>query len=223
MIGWLVVAAMVTAGVPPALVAVVATAFVHPGLFLLGAAGWGLWRHRWGRRRNPDPAAREAAVLRAMAAELERGASLRSAVVEADAVGDVPLAARLAIAGRPAPEVAAELRSAFPVNGVLVGAAYQMASEVGGPVAGLFRRLADRAEDVADTERERRAATAQARLSALVVSLAPVGVVALLATSGRLSGLLEAGAAGAGILAVGGGLLLAGAVAAAVVTRTVLR
>lgn len=223
MIAWLAVAALVATRVPLMLIAIVVAAIVHPFLFLAGVALWAA-RHRRRLRRVPSAAAAEAALLRGMSSELERGASLRGAVVEAGSgVQSLGVATRAAAAGRPVDEVARELHRALPVNGATVAAAYEMASEAGGPVSGLFRRLADRAEEVADADRERRAATVQARLSSLVVSLTPVGVLLLLGATRRLEGLFNSGSIGFVILAVGGGLVLAGAVAAAAVTRVAFR
>jgi Flp pilus assembly protein TadB len=73
----------------------------------------------------------------------------------------------------------------------------------------VFADLAVRAVEAGDLIRERRALTAQARLSAALVGGAPIAVVALLVVSGRASALLDS-TGGRTIGAIGLALLVAG-------------
>jgi Flp pilus assembly protein TadB len=153
----------------------------------------------------------EAVFLEAVASEVRGGASLRSAIV--DAIGttelDLGIAGRLAAAGRPMDEVAAELRVGLAVNGSVAGPALALASRAGSSVATLFDSLALRAGEAADDARERRTATAQARLSALLVGGAPTVAAAAMVAFGDRASL--ATPAGATIAVIGFGLQGAGA------------
>ena len=143
-----------------AVAAVVAVAYLAPAAFLVGAGGWAAYHaRRRSRARRRLPAA-EADFLRAVAGEVEAGASIRQALMAAAAgVPELDLAGagRLAAAGRPAGEVVTALRAALPVNGRVAGAAYQLVADTGGRASAVFAALAVRAADVGDIERERRA------------------------------------------------------------------
>lgn len=182
-------AVAMVAGVHPLLVAVAVVATVQPGLFLAAAAGWAIYA--WSQRRralaSPDD---EATFLRALAAELRSGASLRPALAEAaEAAPPLDLAGpvRLAVAGIPMDLVAGELERSLPVNGRLAGAAFRLSSWSGARVAAVFDTLASRAADIAELSREQSAATVQARLSAAVVGLAPLVMSLLLLATGHVA------------------------------------
>jgi tight adherence protein B len=197
-------------GVHPGAVAVVALATYRP-LWFLGAAGaWGVIARV--RRPAPPGPDDEAALLRALAAELRSGQSLRAGL-EAAARRvprlDVRRAVRLAAAGVPAAEVGAALEDALPVNGRLAGAAFRLAVSTGAGAAGVFAALAHRAAAAGEAHRELRALTAQARLSALVVGGAPLLVAVLVAGLGNPATLMAPGP-GRAAVAVGLGLELAG-------------
>lgn len=217
MLTTVVLAAALAAGAPLPVVAVLGLALLRPVWFLAAAAGWGLWRRRAARRaraRMPDA---EAAVLRAVAGELAAGASLRGALAgAAGAAGGIDLsaAARLAGVGRPMHEVAAAVESALPVNGRRAAAALHLAGRTGAAPRRILERLAGQAADLGALSRERRAMTAQARLSAALVGGAPLALLALLAATGRLAGLVG-DPAGRVVLGVGVGLLAAGIAAVA--------
>jgi Flp pilus assembly protein TadB len=122
----------------------------------------------------------------------------------------------LAAAGRPAGEVVPALQVALPVNGRMAGAAYRLVSDTGGRAAAVFAALAVRAADAGDIERERRALTAQARLSAWLVGGFPAGVTVAMAVVGRGPSLQGAGAV---ISLLGIGLIVAGGTGVALMVR----
>jgi Flp pilus assembly protein TadB len=78
--------------------------------------------------------------------------------------------------------------------------------------------LAARADDIGTLARERRALTAQARLSAWIVGGAPLGLLAILAVTGRLGGLLG-DPVGRFVLGVGLALEFAGAATVVLMVR----
>lgn len=216
-----ILAAGLALGIHPAVVALAALASIEPRLVLAGAAVWGIVAavRRRKRRITPDD---EATYFRALAAELQAGASLRGAIGEA--LHRVPAlslgpAVRRAAAGMPMSEIAEEVESRFPENGRLAAAAFRLSDWSGARVAETFEGLAERAAASAELARERRAATAQARLSALVVGIAPVAFAALLLATGRGSGLVAHGAVGTFLLGTGLALELVGLLVVALIMR----
>lgn len=206
-------AGAIVAGSHPMVIAVGVSAALHPGGFLAAAAVWAVvhrYRRRGAGRLQPGD---EVAFLHALASELRSGSSLRSAVDAAAASASrlgLEKAARLATAGLPASQVAVAVAEALPVNGRLVGAAFALTAATGARAADVFEALALRAAEAGELVRERRAVTAQARLSALVVGLAPLGFAVLMLAGGRGAVLIEAGPVGVAALVVGFGLQLAG-------------
>ncbi len=179
----------------------------------------------WRRRVRPGPSD-EVALLNGLAAELRAGASLRMALVAgAERAPDLDLgrAVRAATAGQPMSEVAAELEESLPGNGRLVAAALRLTARSGGRAAVVFEELALRAAEAGELCRERMALTAQARLSAMIVAGAPVVMLAALLITGKAQVLLDAGAVGHVIAAVGIGLVVAGLAVVAAVLRTAER
>jgi len=210
------VAGAIASGSHWRLVGIIALAVWRPWWFLIGIAGWAVV-HRL-RTSGEAGSGDEADLLRGISAELAAGASLRSAVVAAaDRAPALDLrgAVRLARAGFPASRIGDALAVALPGNGRLVAAAFRLAATTGGRAAGVMSTLAARADDVGALERERRALTAQARLSAWVVGGAPLLLLAVLGATGRLSGLLEDPV---GRIVLGVGVLLELTGAAVVVT-----
>jgi Flp pilus assembly protein TadB len=116
-------------------------------------------------------------------------------------------------------EVAGTVEAQLPENGRLAAAAFRLSGWSGARVADTFDGLATRAAATAELARERRAATAQARLSAVIVGVAPLVFTVLLMITGRGAGLLSSGALGQLILGLGLGLELTGLVAVAVIVR----
>ncbi|MDH3539039.1 MAG: hypothetical protein OEP52_03500 [Acidimicrobiia bacterium] len=194
-----------------AVAAILAVAYLAPVALLVGAGAWAAYharRRTRARRRLPGA---EADFLRAVAGEVEAGASIRHALITAAAAVpelDLARAVHLSAAGRPAGEVASALRAALPVNGRVAGAAYQLVAETGGRASAVFAALAVRAADAGDIERERRVLTAQARLSAWLVGGLPAGVTVAMALAGRGPRLQGPGAfvsiLGVGLIVMGG-------------------
>jgi len=197
-------------GVHPAVLALAALAAIEPRLILAGAVVWAVI-HAMRRRRHRVTPDDEATYFRALSAELRAGASLRGALGEAvDRVPALSLdrAVRYAAAGVPMTEIADIVEVQFPENGRLAGAAFRLSDWSGAQVADTFAGLADRASASAELARERRAATAQARMSAIVIGIAPVAFAALLLATGRGAGLVDHG--WIGLLILGAGLTLEG-------------
>jgi len=208
-------------GVPPAIIAVAAVAAIEPRFVLISAAIWAAVAavQRRSPRVTPDS---EATLFRAMAAELRSGASLRSALAEAaHRVPQIQLArpVRYAESGMQMAEIAEAVESQLPENGRLAAAAFRLSDWSGARVADTFDGLAERAAATAELARERRAATAQARLSAVIVGVAPLVFTVLLVATGRGGGLLEHGRLGWMVLGVGLGLEIVGLVTVAVIVR----
>ena len=195
-------------GIHPAALGLAALAAVEPRLVLFGAAVWAAV-HIMRRRRSRVSPDDEATYFRALSAELKAGASLRGALGEAlERVPALSLdhAVRFAAAGAPMTEVADVVEAELPENGRLAGAAFRLSDWSGAQVADTFAGLAERASTSAELARERRAATAQARMSAIVIGVAPVAFAGLLLATGRGSGLVDHGVIG--LVVLGGGLTL---------------
>jgi tight adherence protein B len=139
-------------------------------------------------RRKDELAAVDAlpALARRLAAEVGAGRTLvralRAAATDAPPLLGSALAetgARLA-AGGPAWGVLAQ---AVPGNGGcrLLAASLELQGRAGGDLPRLLRSLASALDDRAQVEAELRALTAQARFSAVVVPLLPLGALGLLA------------------------------------------
>lgn len=208
-------------GIPPVIIAIAAVAVIEPRLVLAGAAIWGVVAavRRRSHRVAPDD---EATLFRAMAAELRSGASLRSALAEAaHRVPQIQLGrpVRFAEAGMQMTQIAGAVEGQLPVNGRLAGAAFRLSDWSGARVADTFDGLAERATATAELARERKVATAQARLSALIVGVAPLAFTALLVATGRGAGLVAHGDLGWLVLGVGLGLETVGLIAVAVIMR----
>lgn len=193
----------VVAGVPLGVVAVAAIVAWRPLLVVPLAAGWAVWNRRRVVRARPGPDD-EARYLRAVAAELRAGAPPARAVAVASDDPGMARVRRLAAAGMAAERVADELGAALPATGALAGAAYRIVTETGARAADVFERLAGTAARLAETARERRVQSAQARASAAVVALVPLGFSALVALG---SGTLEA-AGEIGMVLLGAGVAL---------------
>lgn len=208
-------------GIHPAVVALAGLASIEPKLLLLGAGVWGVVA-AIRRRARPATADDEATYFRALSAELRAGASLRGAIGEAlDRVPELSLgpAPRYAQAGLPMDEIADAVEARFPENGRLAAAAFRLSDWSGARVAATFEDLAERAAASADLVRERKAATAQARLSALVIGVAPVAFALLLFLTGRGSGFAAHGTIGVIVLGTGLALEITGLAVVALIMR----
>lgn len=214
-----ILAAAIATGAHPIVVAIAAVSVIEPRLVVVGLVAWAA--HALLQRHRIDDPETEAAFLRAVGAELRGGASLRLAL--ADVADSSPLdlatAGRLARIGMPMDRVAAELRQRLPFNGPAAAAAVELSSWSGARVAPVFEGLAEHAADAAELRREQRSATAQARLSAWIVGLAPLVFTALVLAGGGARALGRAGSAGYVVVALGVGLELAGLALVALILR----
>jgi tight adherence protein B len=190
-------------------------ALSYPGPALAVMAGW-VVVHRLRTTSGPTPDA-EAAALAGLVAELEGGSSPRAGLVRlARSSKDVDFGspARLIAAGMPSHRVAGALGAVLPANGRLAAAAWALAGESGAPAAPVMAALARRAAERGRLDRERRAATAQARATAWVIAGLPLAV---------LVGLWATGRVGAGpalpVLLVGVALQVVGLAIAVVMVR----
>ena len=125
--------------------------------------------HRFAATRDGGVDAAE--YFDTVAGELRRGSSLRHALA-----APVPGSrlARLALTGQPIDLVAAEVGAMLRLDDELPIAGIRLASRTGAPASRVFGRLAEQARAVKQHERDRAAATAQARLSAGVIGLLPL-------------------------------------------------
>jgi tight adherence protein B len=151
-----------------------------------------------------------------VAAELRAGRALRVALVEAAARSGLDLkeTIRLALAGRPMPEVAHSLQRHLE-DGRTVALAVKVASATGGRVSEVFDRLAVLAAEAEAMRRERRALSAQARLSSLIVGGFPLVYLLWQLLGGGWARLVASGPLGRASLVLGLVLLGLGAVAVA--------
>ena len=217
------VATAIAAGAHPVVIALAALAVVEPRLVLAGAAGWALFNLV--RRRRTSSADVEATFLRALAAEIGAGSSLRLALADAATRVQLDLdpAVRLARAGMSMDRVANALSKQLAHNAVAVGAAFELSDWSGARTAAVFEGLADRATEAAQLEREKAAATAQARFSAWVVGLAPLVFTALLLAGGGFGSLHRAGGAGFFVIGLGLALEVAGLAVVALILKRASR
>jgi len=200
----LLLATLAMSGVPWPVVVLTTLGAVQPFVALGVVAVLGVGARL---RRGPGGNRTDEAVYHgAVAAELRRGASLRTAMVHAGSRVpglDIGHVGRLLRTGQPISVVAAALQPALPLTGRLAMPAITLAAESGGRAAAVFDRLASRALADAEAARERHAATAQARLSAWIVGGLPVGAVVVAAASGRLGRVAATGTLGLAVLVIG--------------------
>ncbi|MDZ7676797.1 MAG: type II secretion system F family protein [Acidimicrobiales bacterium] len=168
----------------------VVAALVPAGAFVLGivalgpAVGLVAGRGRADRRR----AAQLPSALDAMAASVRGGSALRVALHDAATVGpplgpELSELARRADAGMGLAEVVGAWTDELDHGAArLAGASIVVAATLGGPGADALESAATSLREQADVEREAAALAVQARLSAAVLTAAPV-VFALLLTS----------------------------------------
>jgi Flp pilus assembly protein TadB len=172
---WVLVGAAWAVGVPPLIVGAGVLMAVNLPLGVVAIAVGAFIEHR---RRRRDVSVDEAGFLRTIATSVSAGSTLRSAVRGGDHHIVAPRTRRLCDAGASMSKVGRSLESALAYNGATFAAVCSLSEVTGATLAPTLHVLADRATDVADLNRHRRVATAQARFSALVVGLAPLGVTA---------------------------------------------
>lgn len=179
-------AAAIAVGVPPPLVAVGALAAWHPVPAILALVAVVVRQRRTNRRRRGDD---EVAALLALGSELRAGASLRFALasIAVRRHGEPwRSAGRRALAGAPMETMRSDLVEALPRNGAMVAMACSLGERTGARLAPLIGRIVESAERRAELDRERIAATAQARLSTVVVGLAPLAFTGFLVAVGAV-------------------------------------
>ncbi len=138
-------------------------------------------RYRAHRVARPPGPAEAARYFDAVAGELRRGAALRQAL--AIPVPETRLA-RLALTGQPIELAAIEVRTMFALDDELATAGIRLASRSGAPAGPLFSRLGERLRSAEQLARDRKALTAQARLSAAVIGLLPAAPAVIMLASG---------------------------------------
>ncbi len=147
-------------------------------------------------RRQGSGCSEEAQVLLGVAGELRAGLGVRSAMAAAGQRSsrlDFHPVRRLVASGAPLDRISEAVTEAMPVHGSLASAALRVADRTGGRVAEVFDSAAALALEEDELRQERRAATAQARTSAVVVVVGiPVLVVIYRILSGSLSRSLSA-------------------------------
>lgn len=189
--------------------ALLAAAVVQPWLvavFLMGLVLVDARRVRRGRAGCSE----EAQVLLGMAGELRAGQGVRAAIAAAGGRSsrlDFHGVRRLVASGASLDRISGAVTQAMPIHGSLAAAALSVADRTGGKVAEIFDFTAQLAVEEDELRQERRAATAQARTSAVVVVGIPVLVIVYRAISGGLAQTLRAGAVSA-FLTIAGVTLL---------------
>ncbi len=174
-------------------------------------------------RRGRPVAGDEVAFLSGLAAQLRAGNSIRLAIVEVGSASSLGLegAVRLASAGRSIDDVVTRLRPRLPISGTAVGMALSAGSLSGGRLATALDAIVQLVFDEAELKREVGAASAAARASAWLIFSIPLVGMGVMVASGRLATLAGLGTAGWIMVALGSGLLLAGATAMAGLARSV--
>ena len=153
----------------------------------------------------------EVLVLVRLAAELRAGATLRSAVVHiADSNEALAEAAALAGAGRPMRQV---VQAAAPAMGRYAGitvSALRIAAETGGSIVPVVEQLVTEVMALDELARERRAAMAPVLLQSVIVGGIPLVTLLAMTLSGKLLSLAARGPWHAGMVLVGGALVVVG-------------
>lgn len=206
----LVVGWALAAGMDWRLAALVVAAAAQPwmvAVFLLGLVLVDARRERKERAGCSE----EAHVLLGVAGELRAGQGVRAAVAAAgqrSARLDFHAVRRLVTSGASLERISQALAAAMPVHGALAAAALRVADRTGGRVAEVFESAAALALEEDELRQERRAATAQARTSAVVVVGIPVLAILYRILSGGLAAGLSASPVSA-FLTISGVTLLA--------------
>ncbi len=217
MLIWVVVATAWVVGVPPLIVGAGAVMVVSPpvGVAALVAAAF-VARHRRRRAKRVD----EVGFLRSIAAAVTAGSTLRNAIRDGDTRIVTARTRRLCDTGMPLGKVGRSLRDSLPENGATFAAVCALSEQTGSTLAPTLQVLAGRAADVADMERHRVVATAQARFSAVVVGVAPLVVTAVLIVIRGMPG--DGNPVAVGAIIVGAGMQVAGVAAvSALASRSV--
>ena len=205
----LVVGWGLTVGLDWRLAGLLATAVLQPWLvavFLMGLILLDAQR----MRKQRAGCSEEAQVLLGVAGELRAGQGIRAAIAAAgqrSSLLDFHAVRRLVTSGASLDRISAALAAAMPIHGSLASAALRVADRTGGRVAEIFDSAAVLAVEEDELRQERRAATAQARTSAVVVVGIPVLVITYRIISGGLAESLAASPVAA-FLTIAGMILL---------------
>lgn len=189
LVGW-----GLTAGMDWRLAALLVTAVVQPWLPAVFLMGLILVDARRVRRQRAG-CSEEAHVLLAVAGELRSGQGVRAAMASAGQRSsrlDFRVVRRLVTQGASLERIAGAVAAAMPVHGALAAAALRVADRTGGRVAEVFDSVAALAVEEDEMRQERRAATASARTSAVVVVGIPVLAILYRIVSGSLAASLSA-------------------------------
>ena len=189
LVGW-----GLTAGMDWRLAALLVTAVVQPWLPAVFLMGLILVDARRVRRQRAG-CSEEAHVLLAVAGELRSGQGVRAAMASAGQRSsrlDFRAVRRLVTQGASLERIAGAVAAAMPVHGALAAAALRVADRTGGRVAEVFDSVAALAVEEDEMRQERRAATASARTSAVVVVGIPVLAILYRIVSGSLAASLSA-------------------------------
>lgn len=215
------VAALLVAGAPTGVIALVGVAMVAPVWGLVLAVPVGVLH--WLRRRRSDPRPHDVApFLRSVTADVSTGRTLRQAIAGSTSPVVDDHVRRLCGAGAPMGDVASALAPRLEGAGAaFVGLVTATEITGGSPVMALSTML-DQVEARSSLARDQRVAVAQARLSAFVVGVVPIALaLALLIMRGVPE---PGGAIVIGTMAFGAVLMLAGAASVFVMSRrTVVR
>ena len=209
LLGPLLVGWALTAGLDWRLAALLAAALVQPWLVAVLLMVLVLVDARRVRLQKGG-CSEEAHVLLGVAGELRAGQGVRVAIAEAGQRSprlNFHAVRRLVASGASLERIAAAVSAAMPIHGALTAAALRVADRTGGRVAEVFDSAAALALEEDELRQERRAATAQARTSAVIVVGIPVLVIVYRILSGDLARSLAASPISA-FLTVSGVMLL---------------
>lgn len=129
------------------------------------------------RNRSQKPEG-EGGLLRYFAGRVSAGATIRTAIAEADGDAVPERARRLAMLGRPMDTVGGAVEEVLPVNGAAFRAICTFSEHTGAAIVAALGVLADQADEATELVRQRRVALAQIKLSAVVVGLVPIAASA---------------------------------------------
>lgn len=189
LVGW-----GLTAGMDWRLAALVATAILQPWLVAVLLVGLVLVDARRVRKQRGG-CSEEAHVLLGVAGELRAGQGVRTAIADAGHRSsrlNFHTVRRMVASGASLERISEAVAEAMPVHGALAAAALRVADRTGGRVAEVFDSAAALALEEDELLQERRAATAQARTSAVVVVGIPVLVIVYRILSGGMARSLSA-------------------------------
>ncbi len=205
MIGAIMTGTAIAVGVPWVIVGVVVVSMVEPWLGIPCVLALVALTRDSSAQWSVD-----IRFCRGVADELRSGSSLRRALeIAAQDINEHRLARACRI-GRPFGELASAVETCLPLVGRAAASAIRIAGESGGRVADSFEAIALLAADEQEMRNERRAATAQVRMSAVIIAALPVILLVMLAATGRIGALTSGGSLTIAFLAAGFVLIAVG-------------